>query len=400
MITLKGKNKKIAKIWVKNLSDIDPQTITQIKTMLELPKLFGHIAIMPDAHVGKGAVVGAVVATEGIVVPNIVGVDIGCGVSGFCTGIEYERGVISREFWLDFKTRVSRLIPTGFNFHKSKQNLGPLDIPLRALNLQHFVKDKASYQIGTLGGGNHFIESLFDENNIVWLMVHSGSRHTGLQIATYYNKLAKDLNEKAHVKTSPNLNLLRLDDQAGRNYLHDMKWAIDFALENRWRILEVMVSSFATTYQKFYSNPIVLTKPRETGLNIHHNFASLEKHFGENVVIHRKGATQAYLGQTGIIPGSMGTPSYIVKGLGNPNSYMSCSHGAGRKMSRTRAKKEIDNVTFYESLKYTFTKASFKLLDEAPGAYKNIDEVIENQKDLIEIIHKLEPIITIKGEGD
>lgn len=400
MVTLEGRNKKFAKIWVKDLSQIDSATLDQIKLMLELPHLFGHMAIMPDAHLGKGAVIGAVVATKGVVVPNIVGVDIGCGVSAFCTGLEFDKEKMGEKFWLDFKTRVSRLVPTGFNFYKIKQDLGPLNIKLRASKLQVFVQDKASYQMGTLGGGNHFMEAQVDENNILWLMVHSGSRHTGLQIATYYNTLARDLNEKAHLKTPPNLNFLNLEDESGQNYLADMRWAIDFALENRWRMLEEMVSAFENTYQNFYSIFLTLTKVKETGLNIHHNFASLEEHFGEKVVVHRKGATQAFKDQIGIIPGSMGTPTYIVKGKGNPESFKSCSHGAGRRMSRTQAKREIDNVTFYESLKHTFTKASSKLLDEAPEAYKNIDEVLENQKDLIEIVHKLEPLISIKGEGD
>lgn len=392
-------NHQIAKIWVEDLAEIDPLTLDQIKKMLQLPHLFSHIAIMPDAHAGRGAVVGAVVATKEIVVPNIVGVDIGCGVSALATNIHFDKQKMTEEFWYDFKTRASRTIPTGFSSFRKKQDLEKLHTALKAKGLQSLLEEKATYQVGTLGGGNHFLEAQIDETGLIWLMVHSGSRHTGLQIADFYNRLAKELNQKQGIKTPPELYFLDLNKD-GRDYLHDMNWAIEFALENRWRMLENLAQAFMESYKKFYLLNLDLPDVRGGGINIHHNFANIETHFGQQVVIHRKGATQAFVDQVGIIPGSMGAPTFIVKGLGNPESFMSCAHGAGRKMSRTQAKKDINQESFVASMKDTFTKPSSRVLDEAPGAYKNISKVMANQKDLVEVIHQLKPIITFKGEGD
>lgn len=226
-------------------------------------------------------------------------------------------------------------------------------------------------------------------------MVHSGSRHTGLRIAEHHNKKAKMFNEKFFSKTPDRLWFLRLDTQEGQDYLSDMNWAIDFALENRWLMLEAMYEALYEVFRNGTTNRSNLV--REKGINIHHNFANIENHHGKNVVVHRKGATQAKSGQLGIIPGSMGTSSYIVEGKGNAESYESCSHGAGRIMSRTQAKQDFDTNYLSEALKDTYTKPSEKHLDEAPGAYKPIEKVIHNQEDLIKVRHKLAPIITIKG---
>jgi tRNA-splicing ligase RtcB len=343
---------------------------------------------MPDVHVGKGAVVGAVVATEGCVVPNIVGVDIGCGMSAVCTGIKFEKSM-DKTFWRMWKSKVDRQVPTGFAAFRTVQDWEGFDSKLCAESLQELVDKKAVYQLGTLGGGNHFLEAQVDEKGYLWFMVHSGSRHIGLRIAVYYNEQAQRLNKKMNASLPPDLWFLPLSHELGQAYLKDMEWASRFALENRWRMLEKAVLAFGAKIDV-----------REKGINIHHNFARIEQHFGRKVVVHRKGATSAKAGEIGIIPGSMGTKSYIVKGLGNEEAYSSCSHGAGRRMSRNEARKTITEADFAESLKFTFTRPSIKIIDEAPAAYKDIDMVIKNQKDLVEVVHVLTPIISVKGEGE
>lgn len=390
-------NNRLAKVWVKDLSDVEPQTLEQIKHMLTLPSLFEHIAVMPDTHLGKGAVVGGVVATTNTIVPNIVGVDIGCGMSTIKTGITLDAASMDRDFWMQWKSKVNRRIPVGFNEHKTPQDIGALgEFKLKATELQEILEAKASKQIGTLGGGNHFLEAQVDQLGEIWFMVHSGSRHTGLRIADYYNNKAKDLNIKYKDKTPEDLWFLRTDEESGIDYLHDMQWAIGFALENRWRMLEELYGSFIDLLEK-KNIEFTAKHVRDDGINIHHNFANIENHFGEDVTVHRKGATQAFEDQIGIIPGSMGSSSYITKGKGISDSFKSSSHGAGRVMSRTQAKKELNQEDFSRALSDTFTKASGKFIDEAPGAYKNIDEVMENQKDLVDILFTLKPIITVKG---
>lgn len=385
-------NNRIAKVWTDDLRNVESVALDQIRLMLELPGLFNHIAIMPDTHLGKGAVVGGVVATDEVVVPNIVGVDIGCGMSAYQTNIKLQTEM-DKDFWRQWKGLVDREVPTGFQVHKTPQKLGTLERELSHPNLTQIMQNKAALQLGTLGGGNHFLEAQVDEEGYVWFMVHSGSRNTGLQIATFHNKKAKEFNQKYFSKVPDDLWFLRLDDVTGHNYFEDMKWATEFALESRWRMLEAMVNSFMQMCK------LIKRDVRGEGINIHHNFANIENHFGQNVVIHRKGATQAKKDQIGIIPGSMGTPSYIVKGLGNEESYTSCSHGAGRRMSRSQAKREFTSSDLQKALEETYTAPSTNFIDEAPGAYKDIDQVIANQTDLVEVLHKLKPIITIKGGG-
>ncbi|MDQ2683273.1 MAG: RtcB family protein, partial [Chloroflexota bacterium] len=250
--------------------------------------------------------------------------------------------------------------------------------------------------IGTLGGGNHFLEAQVDQVGDIWLMVHSGSRHTGLRIANEYHQRAIASSNARDLKTGSALSSLRLDEQDGQDYLADMQWATDFALESRLRMIRAMAEALSRKVERL---GIDLDIDDLEITNIHHNFANIEEHEGRRLVVHRKGATSAFAGQVGIIPGSMGSPSYIVKGRGNSLSFNSCSHGAGRKMSRGRAKQAISSSDFAESLHGTFSKASMSYVDEAPGAYKDIDTVIGRQIDLVEVVHTLEPIITIKGDS-
>lgn len=389
-------NNRIAKIWTDDLSNIESQSLDQIRLMLEFPYLFKHIAVMPDTHLGKGAVVGGVVATEKTVVPNIVGVDIGCGMSAFDTGIKLNDDM-KKTFWEEWRRIVRETIPVGFKWFNS-----PQDVPSH-LSLDR-VKgdirgnlDKVPKQLGTLGGGNHFLEAQFDaDTGHIWFMVHSGSRNIGLQISNYYNKKAKEFNERYKSRTPDDLWFLHIEDELFHDYMNDMKWATDYALESRWRMLEQLTNAFLEAGDR-HDMPLQVKNVRKNGINIHHNFATMENHFGENVVVHRKGATQAKEGQIGIIPGSMGSNSYIVKGKGVDDSYKSCSHGAGRTMSRTAAKKSISIEQFEESLESTFNTPDHRNIDEAPGAYKDIDSVMGNQTDLVDITNTLKPIITVKG---
>ncbi len=290
-------------------------------------------------------------------------------------------------------------MPNGFKSHARPQDLGELDRPLRAASLQPLVHDKAAVQLGTLGGGNHFMEAQVAEDGIIWLMVHSGSRHTGLRIADFYNQKAIESTERRKLPVRNDLASLRTDEPDGEDYLQDMQWAADFALASRRQMMTRMAEAFAKALGKALDDDSFVDLPDDRFINIHHNFANVEVVDGEEVVVHRKGATSAYAGELGIIPGSMGANSYIVRGLGNPESLQSCSHGAGRRMGRNAAKKSISEANFVKSLEGTYSKASMSYVDEAPGAYKNIAKVIARQQDLIAIEHVLKPLITIKGDS-
>jgi tRNA-splicing ligase RtcB len=311
-----------------------------------------------------------------------------CAVS---TGIEYDPRRMTARFWEGWASRVREAVPTGFGVHKRPQRWNGLDVEFRARGLQSLIREKAAVQLGTLGGGNHFLEAQTDENGQIWLMVHSGSRHTGLRIADHYTKLARAVSERRRQSVPPDLWALPLDDGAADDYLHDMEWATRFALESRFRMLEDLL--FALDLDP------AAVGGRDAFINIHHNFARAEEHFGRSLIVHRKGATSAQEGELGIIPGSMGAPSYIVRGRGNPESFASCSHGAGRRMGRKQAKKSIDEAEFKAALAGTHTRPSRGYLDEAPQAYKDVTKVLAQQADLVEIVHTLRPIVTVKGDS-
>lgn len=393
-----------AYLWLP-LEEVEAGALDQIRAATRHPDVAEslHVSVMPDCHVGYGVTIGSVVPTFNSVIPNAVGVDIGCGMCAVNTGIQLTEEM-GRDFWRAWAGQVMRDVPTGFATHKVPQDLGGLDRPLKAKSLQSLIEGKAAYQLGTLGGGNHFMEAQVDENGDIWLMVHSGSRHTGLRIANHYHELAIEQSgaRGLHRVIDKDLSSLRLDSDAGQNYLHDMHWAEQFAFRSRLAMLSEMQKAFLSSVNKFK-----IDHPMEEGwrgyqpqmINIHHNFASLETHDGVEVMVHRKGATQAQDGQLGIIPGSMGTNSYIVRGKGSPDSLESCSHGAGRRMGRNAAKREFTTEQFAESLHGTHSKASGAYLDEAPMAYKDIDTVIGRQLDLIDIVHTLKPIMTVKGDS-
>jgi len=398
------------KLWMENLTDMEAGAWEQAKNLANLPFVYKWIAIMPDAHQGYGMPIGGVMATKGVIVPNAVGVDIGCGMCAVKTSLtEIDTDTLKK-----IMGEIRKVIPLGFNKHKENQDesLMPKGINTvkKAENAGMFnllicenrdIKNNALKSLGTLGGGNHFIEIQKGSDGHIWIMIHSGSRNLGFKVANYYNKLAQELNEKWHssVPKSWELAYLPIDSVGGQNYIREMNYCVEFALANRelmmGRVKEVfrneLMKKEKTLEEQIGFDPMI---------NIAHNYASLENHFGQNVWIHRKGATKATEGLIGIIPGSQGTSSYIVEGLGNPESFMSCSHGAGRRMSRSQAKRELN-------LKEEIAKMNKKGiihglrnqgdLDEASSAYKDIDWVMEQQKDLVKIKVKLEPLAVIKG---
>lgn len=396
------------KLWLDN---IEEGALQQAKNLANLPFASKWISIMPDSHQGFGMPIGGIMATKGVIVPNAVGVDIGCGMCAVETSLtEIDQDILKK-----IMGEIRKVIPVGFGHHKEKQDeslmpqgvgkrLNPLDLESRDRKFESCLPDQpdqypivereyknALTQIGTLGGGNHFIEIQKGSDGYIWIMVHSGSRNFGLKIADYYNKKAIELNEKWHsqVPKEWQLAFLPIESEEGQAYLREMNYAVEFALANRKLMMDRIKDIFETETGLYDYNEII---------NIAHNYASLENHFGENVWVHRKGATLARYGTIGIIPGSMGTKSYIVEGLGNKDSFESCSHGAGRKMGRKEAVRTLNLEEEQKKMKGILGgPRNQNDLEEAPGAYKEIDEVMENQKDLVKIKIELKPLAVVKG---
>jgi tRNA-splicing ligase RtcB len=379
--------------------DIEDSAMKQVDNLARLPFAAKHIALMPDAHMGYGMPIGGVMGLKNIVSPNCVGVDIGCGVATVKTNIQE----MSNDGLKSIFSEIRKLVPLGFKHHKEEQDrelMPPLDHLASKIgdctNSIVFPQyDSARKQIGTLGGGNHFIEFQKDQDGYIWVMIHSGSRNIGHKVATHYNKLAVELNEKwfSQVPKEWQLAFFPLDSDEGQAYMSEMNYCVEFAYANRKLMMDIIMKITENKYSDMQFNP-------NTMINIAHNYAAIENHFGQNLVIHRKGATKAYKDQLGIIPGSQGTASYIVKGLGNEDSFKSCSHGAGRTMGRKEAQRKLDLIAEKKKLDDQGIVHAIRNkddLDEASGAYKDIDMVMDQQKDLVEIVAKLQPIGVIKG---
>lgn len=373
--------------------DLVGDALEQAKNLAVLPFAFKHIAIMPDAHLGYGMPIGGVLATKDVVIPNAVGVDIGCGVCAIKTSLTN----IATDRLKEIMGKIRTKIPVGFNKHKKRQEQYERSMPDLPLNLPIVIEhyDNALKSIGTLGGGNHFIEFQKGKDKHIWIMIHSGSRNLGLQVAKHYNNIAKELNAKWHsvVPKEHDLAFLPAQSEESLAYLREMDFCVEFAKLNREVMMDKILETLNETFPKFNIEYDAI-------INIPHNYVAIENHFGQNVYIHRKGATKAYEGQLGIIPGSQGTKSYIVKGKGELMSFKSCSHGAGREMGRKQAKRELNleaEKKILDDQGIIHGMRNLDDLDEAPSAYKNIDVVMENQKDLVQIVEELKPIAVIKG---
>lgn len=366
--------------------------VRQAVNISKHPWLVGNVCLMPDTHEGYGMPIGGVAALDNAICPNMVGVDIGCGMLAVKTNLTTEQVTI--DLLKRVMGKIREQVPVGFNHHNTQQ-LSPIFADESwnhtTVCLREF--ESARYQIGTLGGGNHFIEIQRDENNNVWFMIHSGSRNLGKKVADFYNKKAVELctNWKHFDIVKQELAVLPIGTNEARGYIDEMKICLNFAYENRMLMAQRIMDSFADVFPDFNNLNTI---------NIHHNYAALEHHFGRDVWVHRKGATLAREGTIGIIPGSQGTCSYIVEGLGNESSLCSCSHGAGRKMSRMKAKQTLtveEESKRLNDLGIVHSIRNINDLDEAPSAYKDIDTVMEEQKDLVKILVKLLPLGVVKG---
>lgn len=387
------------KMW---LEDIEDGAIKQIVNLANLPFVFQWVAIMPDSHQGYGMPIGGVLATDGVVIPNAVGVDIGCGMCAVKTSLTE----LSPDNIRKIMGEIRKVVPVGMGKKHSEEQdfklmpgdsiskLSIADMMLTLHPICHKEFSNALKSLGTLGGGNHFIEIQKGSDGHIWIMIHSGSRNLGKQVADYYNDVAVKLNKKWHsaVPEEHELAFLPTDSKEGKSYLNEMQYCVDFALANRKLMLQRIIDSFVKIIGTEWKT--------EPFINIAHNYARLEHHMGRDVIVHRKGATSARIGEIGIIPGSQGTKSYIVEGRGNIESFQSCSHGAGRKMGRKEAcrtlnlEEEIKKLTDQGIVHGIRTVGD---LDEAAGAYKDIKMVMENQKDLVEIVVELSPLGVIKG---
>ena len=381
-------------------SDIEENAMRQVDNIAQLSFVYKRVAIMPDCHLGYGMPIGGVVALKNVISPNMVGSDIGCGLCAVKTSLTG----IDTETLKKIMGEIRKVIPVGFKKHQDYQDVAlmPDNIKdgelMEDFDLPKIVKEEynnAKKSLGSLGSGNHFCEIQKGDDGHIWIMIHSGSRNLGKQVCDHYKKLAYDLNHKwySHVPED-NLNdylgFFPVDSEEGQAYIREMKYCVDFALANRELMMDRIVHCF--NREKFIGI--------EPSINIAHNYASLENHFGKNVWVHRKGATQAKKGQIGIIPGSQGTSSYIVEGLGNKDSFESCSHGAGRVMGRKQAIRELnleDEIKKLDDKGIIHAIRNKDDLEEATSCYKDIEDVMEQQKDLVKVLVKLKPLAVVKG---
>jgi tRNA-splicing ligase RtcB len=372
-------------------SDIEPDTIRQAEKTARLPIVAGHVALMPDAHVGLGATVGSVIPTTGAVIPAAVGVDIGCGMIATELDLRADQLPDSLEPLLG---RIERVIPAGMgqgHDHIARKADRWLAEHQPATELDTKQVTKVRKQFGTLGSGNHFVEVCLDERDHVWLVLHSGSRGIGNQLAQMHIAIARRLSRDA-MEDLEDIDLASFVQGTPEfeRYVADMLWSQDYALANREQMMDRALRELVA---------FVGTGRELRRINCHHNFTQQEVHGGAELWITRKGAIKAAAGDLGVIPGSMGTRSYIVAGLGNEASWTSCSHGAGRRLSRTRAKKLFgpDDLAEQMSGKVWLADRAAKLVDEIPSAYKDIDQVMADQADLVEVQHTLRQVLNYKG---
>jgi tRNA-splicing ligase RtcB len=379
--------------------EVEPSARQQLVNISKLPIVHHHVAAMPDVHLGIGATVGSVIPTLRAIIPAAVGVDIGCGM--IATRLSLGAGDIEEKSLRKVFNQISRDVPVGFKQHDERNArisaVAPFERKLNKIRQRHpgiekRVGKRSSWvrQLGTLGGGNHFIEVCLDEADRVWVMLHSGSRGMGNAIGTYFIELARKDCERNHVQL-PDRNLAYLPEGSAHfnDYVEAVGWAQDYACANRAEMLDLVLEALRRHLPAF--------EVTSEAVNCHHNYVERERHYGEDVWLTRKGAIRARAGDLGIIPGSMGARSYIVRGKGSAESFDSCAHGAGRRMSRTQAEKRYSVSDLIEQTKDVVCRKDKGVLDEIPGAYKNIDEVMANQSDLVEVVHTLKQVLCVKG---
>lgn len=390
------------KMWTKNVQ-IDDAAIQQMKNVAMLPFIHKHVAAMPDCHFGKGATVGSVIPTKGAIIPAAVGVDIGCGM------MAWKLTVSAKDLpdnLAKVRADIERAVPHGFVSTAGRARKGGWDVVPNSVgtrwrdleNRYRTIIDKhprishkaPAHQLGSLGTGNHFIEICLDENDAVWVMLHSGSRGPGNVIGQYFIDLAKK-DMQRHFINLPDKDLSYLEEGTEHfdDYIEALNWAQDYASENREAMMDAVLRVLRGHLPKFQIG--------DMAVNCHHNYAVQENHFGADVWVTRKGAVRARQGDLGIIPGSMGTGSFIVRGRGNTESFCSCSHGAGRAMSRTEAKQRITLKDHRAATEGIECRKDRNVIDESPAAYKDISSVIAAQQDLIEVVHTLRQVVNVKG---
>jgi tRNA-splicing ligase RtcB (3'-phosphate/5'-hydroxy nucleic acid ligase) len=393
------------KAWIKGVP-FEAAAAKQLRNAARLPFVYKWIAAMPDVHWGLGATVGSVIPTRGAIVPAAVGVDIGCGMAALRTSLR------AKDLPDDLKgvrSAIERSVPHGRTAHGGREDRGSWsDPPKPCLGawrdlapaygriLDKYPKlgrnNPPETQLGTLGSGNHFIEVCLDEDDHVWFMLHSGSRGVGNRIGMFFIEQAREEMRKQDVHL-PDRDLAWLEEgtKSFDDYVAAVGWAQDYARRNRDLMMQAVIEAVRG------AKGIPPFEPTAELVNCHHNYVARERHYGEDVLVTRKGAVRAGPGDLGIIPGSMGARSFIVRGLGNPESFMSCSHGAGRAMSRTEAKRRFTVLDHEEATKGVECRKDKDVIDETPGAYKSIDAVMEAQKDLVEVVHRLRQVVCVKG---
>ncbi len=379
--------------------DVDPRARAQLANVARLPIVFGHIAAMPDVHVGIGATVGSVIPTRRAIIPAAVGVDIGCGMNAVRLSL---KAVDLPDSLALVRSAIERAVPVGFDEHGEtgarRDACTPLARRLERITRKHpkIAKMQRDHdkkwvrQMGSLGGGNHFIEICLDEAEHVWVMLHSGSRGVGNCIGQYFIAAARERARKHDVRL-PDRDLAWFDEGSKLfdDYVEAVGWAQDYAFANRREMMDLILGALRRELPEFEST--------NEAINCHHNYVQQEEHFGERVYVTRKGAISARDGQLGIIPGSMGARSFIVRGKGNPESFCSCAHGAGRRMSRSEAKRRFSRADLEAQTQGVECRKDKGVLDEIPGAYKDIDRVMADQTDLVEVVHTLKQIVCVKG---
>ena len=375
---------------------IEPQALLQIKNLAEMPFIFKHVAVMPDCHLGKGATVGTCIPTQRAIVPAAVGVDIGCGMVAVKTPFtRHDVGDNLTQLRLDIESQIPLSAghyneQIGNNAQSRIQQLEAKAAETERLDFYNKVDRNWRLQMGSLDSGNHFIEVVTDEDNNVWAFLHSGSRGVGNKLASHHIDVAKKMMKRWFIDLpDPDLAYLAQDTQEFQDYLTDLSWAQEFALLNRAEMMQRILNVLAQHYGEFEELERV---------ECHHNITQWEHHMGQNILVSRKGAIQAREGQMGLIPGSMGTRSYVVRGLGNRASFDTAPHGAGRRLSRSAARRTFTMDDFDKAMDGIEVNRSEAFLDELPAAYKDVDLVMEQSRDLVEVVHTFRQIVNVKGD--